>query len=451
MKDVADAILPLQDWKLFRHEASGDIVVDPNVVLPGTTLWKSGWRILDASAVDGITLKETPFTDAGIDSDARKATAAGRVFAIDAESGTTRLCFVWVPTYLVRALQEGTLREPPNFHVLFHPPTYETYYKKTRPYWTGLQPKVEDGGDPRFAGKAMYVWLGQRYLCSDFFAVAHHVMAVTARDPALIYVVPVADHPANFGDLIDPDGMLRILLSLYHFIARKLAPAHAPRFERVGRIMLSAYSRSGDRLTTLMRAAGSGHPLFAQHLAQLNNFDINLGNNDEERLPVFTQYWKDVCAWKGRVNPQARAFVYTAYPSHFAVCEASPPPVVGGWQTVSRMNLDDVAWSEPAKKALRPATSRGAGTETYTSDGAFGAVCLPVSFFEHYLTNDVKVGNKIEQVIVGNKLRGWANGTYGIGRSHSHGLFLRGMLSHAIAHAAPAFFGPIASRQRATP
>ncbi|GGK76433.1 hypothetical protein ACFFWE_02620 [Sphaerisporangium melleum] len=46
-------------------------------------------------------------------------------------------------------------------------------------------------------------------------------------------------------------------------------------------------------------------------------------------------------------------------------------------------------------------------------------------------------------IIVGNRTRGWHDGQYDEHRYHGHGLFHRGMMSHAIAHADPAFFTPV--------
>jgi hypothetical protein len=287
------------------------------------------------------------------------------------------------------------------------------------------------------SGKALFVQLGIRYLCSDFRAIAHHVMAVAARDPSLAYVVPVADHPANFDDLVDPSQLLTALRELYEFITRALAPQRPPQFDIIGKVMLSAYSRSGDRLTELMRKASSGHAFFSTHLAQLNAFDINLGDNDAERLPVFTQFWADICSWRAKVNPAARAFVYTAYRSHYRVCKDHPVSSSDTWNPATDINMDGVPWSDEDRKAkLGPV--RDMASECYNRDAELGILCLPVMFFEFYLRNG--------KSDVGNPVRGWASGQYRAGGSHGHGLFLRGMLSHALARAAPIFFGGATTR-----
>jgi hypothetical protein len=259
-----------------------------------------------------------------------------------------------------------------------------------------------------------------------------------AKDPYVMYVVPVADSPANFSDLINPDTLQATLRDIYHFIARRLAPQRTPQFDKIGKVMLSGYSRSGNRLTELMMKVGTGHKFFSDHLTQLNAFDINLGNNDAERLPVFEKFWNNVRLWRSKVNPAARAFIYTAYRSHYRVCKDKPISSSDTWSPSTDLNMEDVKWSDEGRKKARGAI-RDMASECYNQDGTLGLLCLPVMFFEFYLMND---NNKI-----GNSIRGWAAGDYHSGGLHGHGLFLRAMMSHAIAHADPKFFAGPATRK----
>ena len=439
MKDVGDQVLSLQSVPLLRRDASGRVTADPDHLMPWNEVLKFGWTVLDGARPDGLSYSLVKYSEAGIDSPDKKAVAAGKVLVIDRETGPTRLFFVWLPTSLARALEAATLPAPVNFHVLFHPPTYEPNYSRTRPYWAGRHPKEEKDGKPTSdSEKALFIELGIRYLCSDFRAVVHHVMAVTAKDPSMMYVVPVADFPANFSDLIDPDTLQATLRDIYQFIARRLAPQRAPQFDRIGKVMLSAYSRSGDRLTELMTKVGAGHRFFSDHLAQLNAFDINLGNNDDERLPVFRKFWSNIRVWRSKVNPAARAFIYTAYRSHYHVCKDNPISSSHTWNPPTDLNMDEVKWSDEKRKKVR-GPMRGMASECYDQDGTLGLLCLPVMFFEFYLMN--------AGTAVGNSTRGWAAGDYHSGGLHGHGLFLRAMMSHAIAHADPKFFVGPATRK----
>ncbi|GII86210.1 hypothetical protein Ssi03_42000 [Sphaerisporangium siamense] len=417
MRDVSAEVLALQPLPLFRRGPAGEVEADPGALLPGGGLRKFAWKVLDKAAGDGIGYHEAAYGP-GHGKD-----AAGRAFALERDSGTTRLFFVWLPGALAGRLSRGALTAPLNFHVLFHPPTYEGDYTGSRPYWRG---KLRADGVP------YYVKLGIRYLCQDFKSVAHHVMAVTERDPNLAYVVPVADVAGNFADLLTPAGMLGALADVYRSLTTLLkGPA---QFDRPGAVMLSAYSRSGDRLVQLMRQVGRT-PFFIEHLTQWNGFDINLGDNDAQRLPELARLWTATRQW-AQLNRRARAYLYTSYRSHYNQCLGDPEPGGRGWTDRADLDLEDVSWSDgPAKKVRGQA--RGLASEAYGSDARFGLVCLPVSFFRFYLLNHDKNGNEI---IVGNQQRGWHDGDYDIGRAHGHGLFLRGMMSHALAHADPLFF-----------
>ncbi|GAA1381067.1 PilN domain-containing protein [Catellatospora chokoriensis] len=424
MRDVGRTVFDLQPGELFRRDASGNVEADPGALLAGADLWKFGWKVLDRAAADGFTYHLAPFASAGIN-EGNKREVAGRAFALERDSGTTRLFFVWLPGALVDRMSKGTLLAPLNFHVIFHPPTRGPEYTGSQPYWKGKLPAD---------GVAYYLRLGTRYLCSDFRAVAQHVMALTDREPNLAYVVPVADLAGNLGDLTSPDGMLGALTELNRTLSTLLRPAGPVQFEKIGGVMLSGYSRSGDRLVELMAQLGR-KPFFTEHLMQVNAFDINLGDNDAQRLPQLARLWEGVRQWAS-FNRRARAFVYTAYRSHYQQCLASPPG--SGWTDRIDVNLEQVSWSDSALKTVK-GDERGTASEAYGVDGRFGLVCLPISFFRQYLTNHE--GGKRE--VLGNPARGWHNADYDLEpRAHAHGLFLRGLMSHALAHADPAFFAP---------
>lgn len=426
MKDVSRTVIDLHPVGLFRRGPAGEVEQDPGALLPGAGLGKFGWTILDKRAKDGLSYHYEPFSTAGI-SDGNRKDIAGRAFALERDSGTTRLFFVWLPTTLVNRISNGTLLAPLNFHVLFHPPTYESWYKGTRPYWTGKLPKDK---------VPYYVRLGIRYLCSDvnpwggFKSVANHVMAVTGREPNLAYVVPVADHTGNFADMITPDGMLSTLNDVYRSLLTLLNAPDKPRFDTIGHVMVSGYSHSGTRLVDLMAQFNQKHPFFTQHLAQLNMFDINLGDNDQQRLPKLARLWEGARQW-ANVNRKARAYVYTAYRSHYDYCLTNPIPKGNRWSETVNVNLEDVTWSDDSAQK-KPGEKRGVASETYASEGRFGLMCLPKEFFRYYIDNNGK--------IVGNQVRGWHDDVYDLQHAHGHGLFLRGMMSHALAHADPTFF-----------
>jgi hypothetical protein len=429
MRDVSPLVRDIQPLPLFRRTTTHEAESDAEGVLPGSDLAMFDRNILDPSRPDGITYHRQPLSAARITDAASKSTAAGRAFVVERSSGLTRLFFVWVPTPLVQQIQARSLTAPVNFHVLFHPPTYEPWYMKSRPYWQG-----------KFEGVPQYVKLGIRYLCEDFKAVVHHVMASTDSDPQLAYVVPVADYPANFSDLVIPDGMTAVLSEIVQFLSNSLA-AQPPQIDEAGRIMLSAYSRSGNRLVSLMSRLSQKSDFFARRLTQVNAFDINLGDTDEQRLPELARLWQAVGQWSS-MNPHTRAYLYTAYRSHYDYCYANPVPRGNHWFEVANVNLDQVDWSDKNARAAS-GLSRGTASEAYASQRRFGLVCLPVSFFQYYIPNELP--GKID--IKGNQARGWHDGQYHLGSPfHGHGLFLRGMLSHAIAHAHPDFFVPKAKR-----
>jgi hypothetical protein len=398
MRDVSAQVRDMQPLPLFRPDGTAD----PAALLPGRGFGVFDRDIFDVTRPDGFTYRQRPMPSG----------PAGRVFVAERGSGTTRLFFVWVPPALADRIRDRSLTAPLNFHVVLHPPTYEAEYLAARPYWRG--------------GTPQYVRLGIRYLCEDFKAVAHHLTAWPDADPNLVYVVPVADHPANFADLVSPDGLTAALAELAGFVSDRLA-AQPPQFTDIGRIMLSVYSRSGDRLVALMNRLAPGSEFFTRRLTQINAFDINLGNTDKERLPALARLWKAVEQWAA-LNADARAFVYTAYRSHFEHCVRLPP--AGRWAERSDVDLDSATQPSPGQ-------SRGLASEAYAPQRRFGLVCLPVSFFRNYIPNTLPDGKTI--VIVGNRTRGWQDAQYHDNGAHGHSLFLRGMLSHALAHAHPAF------------
>jgi hypothetical protein len=422
MNDDNLRVLELQSIPVFKRDPKGPVVSDPNQLLPWNEVLKAGWTVLDPTKPNGLNVSQVRYADAGLDTPEKKARVTGQLFALNRQSGGTRLFFVWVPGSVIRRLENASLPAPLNAHVLFHPPTYEEEYLNTQPYWSGRNPR---------SNKAHYVDLGIRYACSDFRAIAHHVLAVSGKDPYTVYVVPVADNKYNFADLIVPPQMLRILREIYEFLARRFSPQGRPQFDQVGRIMLSGYSRSGNRLTEIMKTLNKHQSFFADHLSQINAFDVNLGNNDKERLPVFTEFWDNLRRWKNQVNRRARAYIYTAYASHSSHVRSQPVSPTDVWSQ-KELNLDRVPWSDEDLKKKLPAMNRGAAFEGYNADASFGLVHLPISLFQWYIGT--------EQEFVGNRAHGMAYGDYHIGALHGHGLFLRVLMSHALAHADPAFY-----------
>lgn len=449
MDDVNFIVLELQSIPVFKRDPNGPVVSDPNQLLPRNELLKAGQAILDPTKPNGLNIGQVRYADAGLDTPEKKARAAGQLFALERFAlervdpapgdvrvhgrlpGGTRLYFVWVPGAVIRRLEKADLPAPLNAHILFHPPAYEEEYRNTRPYWGGRNPK---------SNQAHYVDLGIRYSCSDFRAIAHHLLAVSEKDPYLMYVVPVADNDHNFSDFIDPPKMVRILREIYEFLARRFSPRKRPQFDQIGRIMLSGYSRSGNRLTEIMKTLNKHQNFFADHLSQINAFDVNLGNNDKERLPVFTEFWDNLKRWKNKVNRRARACIYTAYASHFSHVRSQPATRSDVWN-LKELNLDRAPWFEGCddksvstdnlKKKL-PATSRGVAFEGYNADASFALVHLPISLFQWYIGSG--------QEFVGNSTHGMAYCNYRIGALHGHGLFLRVLMSHAFAHAESAFY-----------
>jgi hypothetical protein len=112
------------------------------------------------------------------------------------------------------------------------------------------------------------------------------------------------------------------------------------------------------------------------------------------------------------------------------------------WRERVDVDLDRVGPDSAAKDLGR--MSRGTASEAYAPQRRSGLVCLPWSFFRNCITDKTKDG----EVAIGNRARGWHDATYetghlvtyDVGMNHGHGLFLRGMLSHALGHTHPDFF-----------
>ena len=139
--------------------------------------------------------------------------------------------------------------------------------------------------------------------------------------------------------------------------------------------------------------------------------------------------WQAVGQWSS-ISPHTRAYLYTAYRSHYDYCFANPVPRGNRWFESANVNLDQVNWSDKnARAASGP--SRGTASEAYASQRRFGLVCLPVSFFQYYIPNEDRDG-KI--VIVGNQARGWHDEQYHVDRKASTAMgYSFGECSHMLS------------------
>lgn len=433
MRDISSEFIALQEpgYELFK--ISNNILrVNEQVVFPGDHLDTVGWTILDRQQLDGLNLRQLKFKDFGWDKSNLNVDPSklGRIYALERDVGKTRLFLVWIPDRIVKRLRNQSLHQPLAAHVLFHPPTYELCYRNT-PYWRG---KCADPRDPHsnacsddMKDKSIYLRLGVRYLANDFLAIAHHLLAVKDRQPLLMYIVPVAD-TSDFSDLMKPEELLKALYEVYEFMVRDLKGVI--QADRIGHVMLSGYSRSGTHLEAIMKQVNTGsnaHPFFKTNLIQVNAFDINIGQFNQqgvltasERLKAFTELWSSLLRWRNNVNPKARTFIYTAYPD-LAAHGYSRPPQQAPFTRATTLNLESLTWSDTSKKSLRGAP-RGQALELYDDLATWGIVHLPVSFFQHYLEPPT------------DNPRGF---TY---LPHGHGMFLRKMMLHALAHADPRFY-----------
>jgi hypothetical protein len=428
MRNVSTVVEPLQEaWvKVFVPGPGGTAVPDPDRLVPGDKIAVAGWHILDPTSPDGITVKPVKYADVHLD----RVKESGKFWALERDRGSTRLFFVWAPPALLSELAGGGTSGV-DVHVLFHPPTYEACYRNT-PYWNG---RCRDwrgtGCAADMQDQPLYVRLGLRYAAVDFLAVAHHLIALRGRKPRVAYVVPVADD-ADFADLTHPGQLMDVLGEIASFLR---TAAGAQGQVRVGKVMLSAYSRSGTRLlgvggkVGVLRHLDSHREFFARHLVQVNAFDINLGNNPKERMETFVPLWAAVLRWRA-ANRAARAFVYTAYADHLTHMLTARP---GLFTERREVNLEEVPWSDETLRAVRGAV-RGRGVEAYGDDGKVGVVHLPTTFFQEYIRNGPTPAD-----IVGN-VRGMEHRP---AHPHGHGWFLRSLLSHALMHGDPALFaGP---------
>ncbi|WP_331765729.1 hypothetical protein [Embleya sp. NBC_00896] len=432
MRDVTAVVEPLQEaWaKIFVPGPGGTAVVDPDRLVPSDKIAVAGWHVLDRSSPDGVTVTPVKYADIHLD----RAKEAGKVWALERDSGDTRLFFVWAPPALLSELAAGGASGV-DVHVLFHPPTYETCYRNT-PYWNG---RCRDWHGKSCSAdmqdQHLYVRLGLRYTAVDFLAIAHHLVAQRGRKPRMAYVLPVADN-RDFADLTRPDQLMNVLGEIANFLRAAVRPGTQAQTP-VGKVMLSAYSRSGTRLLGdggkmgLFQHLDSHKDFFARHLIQVNAFDINLADKPKQRMETFVPLWAAVLRWRG-LNRAARAFVYTAYADHLAHVLTARPGLFTERQEV---NLEEVPWSDETLRAPKGPV-RGRGVEAYGDDGKVGVLHLPPTFFQEYIRNGPDPRD-----FVGN-VRGMEHRP-AHGHGHGHGWFMRSLMSHALGHGDPSLFaGP---------
>ncbi|MGW7580482.1 hypothetical protein ACWGKU_06925 [Kitasatospora sp. NPDC054768] len=429
MTDVFSRFQSLQDpgLKLLQSDGSADTDLllpllrnrDRGIDVPGR-------RVLDAAQPDGLNVRMVQYRDVvgGL------ADEHGTVLVAERDQAT-QLFLMWVSRTAALHLKAGATQNV-NVHFLFHPPTDRDCYAATD-YWTGtcrIDGKDRGCVTDKFKGTQPYVKLGERYLCTDFRAVAQHLLASDRFEPNVLYVVPVASVAGgNFNDLLTEQGLTRAVQEVLLFASGKITGRPVQDgFPEFGQVMLSGYSHSGDRVEKLMKGAADT-PFFRRHLSQINLFDPNLQVGDAKaRLERFQALLERASFWKRRVNRDARVFVYTSYDDHQRAVLGSGL----GLQSPTTVNLDTVEWEggKPAKAALRKkqgAHPRGTGVEAYNHDRSVGLVHLPPSFFRHWLEHPL------------DNPAGWDQDARGNG--HGHGWFLRTLLSHALSNATPEWFG----------
>ncbi len=385
------------------RRASGSLVVD-GIESPSR-------QLLDKAAADGISLSAR-----AIDSVPGKlANELGTVLAIERDRGTTKLFLVWISRPAAAALTAGRFSAV-NLHLLFHPPTYEANYVNTQ-YWRGSY--KEDG-----VTYHPYVKLAARYLCRDFRSVAQQLLAYEVLEPSVIFVVPVADKPGNFNDLLSPTAMLQVCQEIAIFAARQLGGSQIASGDvTIGKVMLSGYSHSADRLHPLF-AADSRHPFFRDHLSQVNLFDPNVSDESpQKRAELFSKLCADLAGWR-QLNRAARAYLYTVYTDHVTMfCNALR------LQANQAVSLQAAAWSDESLRSAKHGGPRGTGREGYNDDATVGVLHLPIGFFNLWLEQDSTPPNPA----------GFANQAHG--SFHGHGWFLRSLMAHAFLHADRGWFG----------
>ena len=391
---------------------------DPSTVL---TTMKSqaldlpGAQVLDDKSPDGITIKSTPFNAAQYAPDGK----FGQVFVFERDTGDTRLFFVWVPPYLIDGIRKDNVDGRFNFHVLFHPPTYEECYKNT-PYWDGACTRWQgEGCDDTMQDKPLYLKLGLRYLSTDFRAIAQHFSAGAGPlVPNLMYVVPVADIK-NFSDLVQPPVLMTVLGEIIEGVVSAILnrPVSFRASSAVGKIVISGYSRSGTRLPALFSSLASEKVFFTEHLNQVNAFDIVLGEQSDEKI---YDLWLAMMSWR-RAYPNAGIAIYSAYatPAGRMLREGPGARLL---TTRKDVNFETVTWTDP-KPPL--GAVRGSGFEASSSDGRVRVILIPISFFKLYIINN---SGPIQNP------RGYDHKK--TGHFHGHGWFLRSLMSHALSIAA---------------
>ena len=261
---------------------NGDRSVVREVLLPGVRGQRGievpAWHVLSPNKLNGIDIRQLNYDDVP----GKLINELGTLLVAERETGTTRLFLIWVSRTAAVNLRAKAW-DKINVHLLFHPPTYEDCYSES-PYWTGnctIKGKDNWCEKAGIMGQRPYVQLGVRYLCSDFRAVAQHLLAVSGLEPNVIYVTPVADNrygANNFNDILSAEAMTRLIEELIIFSAQQVAGSTIKDgIIEFGNVMLSGYSRSGDRIEKLMGSI-SNNRVFQRHLSQLNLFDINLDN-----------------------------------------------------------------------------------------------------------------------------------------------------------------------------
>src|SRR4051812_39781730 len=132
LNDVSDRVFALQEpgYELFRRERSGIVSADPDRLIPGSGIDAAGWTVLDASRPDGLNLRFVDYSSIKLD----KQREVGDLVAVERPNAVTRLFFVWVPSTVVADMRSSSMPDRLHFHLLYHPPTWESCYVRT-PYW----------------------------------------------------------------------------------------------------------------------------------------------------------------------------------------------------------------------------------------------------------------------------------------------------------------------------
>ena len=360
------------------------------------------WQALDQHKEDGLNLHYVRFREKKIDDS--KIEQIGNIVALERDTGKTRLFFVWVPPKTLFDPTSVNDASPIDYHILFHPPTYEDKYQV--PYWNGFYQK-----NPTF------VTLGLRYLFWDYPIIAQHLLTSPAPWSRLVCVIPIAAFEggnANFNDVIVPTEMMNVLREIGEFLLKKNTSSSS-----VGKIILSGYSRSGDRLVKMLDQYmnDTNHKsFFERSLFQMNAFDINLGDTDQQRLPIFKKFWSNIVTLKTRINRDLRVRVYTAYRSHADHIRnyGSNGGLDLGYTI--QINFDEAEWSDKTLKKGK-GQRRGEGIQSYNGDRSVSLVHIPTAFFKLYIKN------KKEEV---------ANPLGFSTPGHGHGWFLQTFVSHAL-------------------